>query len=115
MREARMSIPSANLDTQWIAQFTTEPEPILAFCRQHGILVKLETAVELARECFEPSGLQIEPEQDPETGEQWLVIRVAVAGEKESLRQAYRNYVRQWLRLVPEQERFLIRLSYDPT
>jgi hypothetical protein len=109
-----MSIPSAKLDTQWITQFTVEPEPVLSFCRQHGVLAQLEAAVELARDCFEPSRLQIEAEQDPETGEQWLVIRVAVAGERELVRLAYRDYVRQWLRLVPGPERFLIRLSYDP-
>jgi len=52
------------------------PADLLHFCSRHGVLQPLSAALTLIEQCF-PSlrELHLQPEQDPETGEEWLVSR----------------------------------------
>jgi hypothetical protein len=83
------------------------------FCRRHGLFSILQTAERLAKECFHPLRLEIEVEQDPESGEQWLVVRATIRKGVTERREAYSQYTSRWVQAVPWPALFLIRISYD--
>ena len=89
-------------------------EDLLRFCSQQGILPYLPIAIDLVRTCF-PSlqELHSQREQDPETGEEWLVLDVVIQGDEEQVLDAYDRYTDHWVSAVPWPERNKIRLSYN--
>jgi len=89
-------------------------EDLLRFCSQQGTSPYLSVAIDLAKTCF--SGLQeLHPqrEEDPETGEEWLVLDVVIQGNEEQILEAYDRYTDLWISAVPWPERSKIRLSYS--
>jgi hypothetical protein len=85
----------------------------LSFCSQRDILQYLLDAIRLVKSCFPTlQELQIEPEKDPETDDEWLVLDVTVKGDVNEILDQYDNYTDQWVSSVPWPERNMIRLSY---
>ena len=93
------------------AQLTTE---VTDFCAKKGISLYLKRALNTIYTCF-PSikKLDLFPEQDPETEEQWLLIDITVDGTVDEILQYYDNYIDRWVSSVPESVREFIRLSYS--
>jgi hypothetical protein len=89
------------------------PDEVEAFCLAHGLAGHLSTAVKLARTCFDPITLQIELDQDDDTDEQWIVVRVDVRGSQESVLAAKQRYTGAWVAAVPWPERHSINLSFN--
>jgi len=89
-------------------------EDLLRFCSQQGILPYLPIAIDLAKTCF-PSLQELHPqrEQDPETGEEWLVLDIMLQGDEEKILDAYDRYTDLWVAAVSWPERDKIRLSYN--
>jgi hypothetical protein len=52
-------------------------------------------------------------EEDPETGERWLLIAITVYGEVGEILEQYERYTEQWIAAVPWPERDKIRLSFN--
>lgn len=52
-------------------------------------------------------------EEDPETGERWLLIAVTVFGEVGEILEQYERYTEQWVDAVSWPERDKIRLSFN--
>jgi hypothetical protein len=104
---------STELSADDLAPYAEDRDQLLAFCHRHGLLLILRTAVELAQRFFKPSSLRSHVERDPETGEEWIVVRVTVPAKPDQVRNAYRSYTREWARMMRGPERFLVRLSYD--
>jgi hypothetical protein len=50
-------------------------------------------------------------EQDPETGDEWVVVRIAVPSSEEEVAEARKHYSAEWVATVPWPERHLICLS----
>jgi hypothetical protein len=83
------------------------------FCARLGILEYLAVAVDLARKCFPLVGEPcVHPEQDPETGEEWLILDIRVRGEIDEVLDSYDLYTDLWISSVPWPEGEKIRLSY---
>lgn len=61
------------------------PDEVDAFCQAQGLGPHLSTAVKLAQSSFDPNSMAVELDQDGDTGEQWIVVRVAVRGSQESV------------------------------
>jgi uncharacterized protein (UPF0332 family) len=83
------------------------------FCKLHSLLSHLKTAVKLAKESFHPVHLVIEIEHDPESAEEWLVVRVVVRSGHVKLGEAYRKYATRWTEAAPWPALYMIRISYD--
>ena len=83
------------------------------FCSSKGITRYFEKAIDILRASF-PSikDMDFTIEQDPETGEKWLLIDIAVDGTTEEILSSYDKYVDQWVAAVPELARESIKLSY---
>ena len=87
---------------------------ILQFCSQHGILQYVPVAVDLIEEYLSPiQGLHIQLEQDPETGEEWLVIDVTIQGDVKEILDEYDKYTDHWVSSVPWPQSDKFRLSYN--
>lgn len=92
---------------------TRSSSEVLPFCARLGIMQYLSVALALAQKCFpltqEP---KLHPEEDPETGEEWLRIEVAIQGEIDPGLDNYDRYTDLWVASVPWPARDKIRLSY---
>jgi hypothetical protein len=96
-----------------ISRHAEAPAEARAFCAEHGLLLHVEAAVHLVKLCFPLiRNLALRVQQDPEEGEEWLLVRAAVGGTKEEALQSYRQYVRRWTGGVPLPQRAKVRLSY---
>jgi hypothetical protein len=107
----------ANLEESALAQLNV-PQPqlsneVMHFCAKHGILPYLSIAIDLIKTCFSSlQDLHLQPEQDPETGEEWLGVDVTLQGNQEQVLAAYDKYTDDWVSAVPWPVRQKIRLSY---
>lgn len=91
-------------------------EELFSFCFRHNMLGSLQVSVRLIRTCF-PSvrEVRLQPERDPDTGEEWLVLDFGIVGEIEEILDRYDKYTDLWVKSVPWPEREKIRLSYNIT
>jgi hypothetical protein len=90
------------------------PADLLHFCSQQGVLPPLSVALALIEQCF-PSlrELHLQPEHDPETGEEWLGLEITLQDQEDQVLAAYDQYTSQWVATVPWPERQKVRLSYN--
>ena len=92
------------------------PEDVSRYCAAHQLTPYLETALRLAEEAFAPvQRLQITLEADPETGEEYLVIEVAMGDRGDRVLEQKKRYTRAWVQAAPPDIRRHIRLAYDLT
>ena len=83
------------------------------FCRRFGITRYVPVVFHLVEESFLcVARPEIYPECDPETGEEWLVIRVTVKGPLEEVLDQYREYTKKKVEKVPFPHRDAIRLMH---
>ena len=84
------------------------------FCAQQGILKYVPTAIDLAKQHFSSiQDIYLRLEDDPEAGEEWLMIDVTVHGEVDEVVKSHNDYIADWVSLVPWPERDKVRLSYN--
>lgn len=87
------------------------PNEVEAFCREHGITDQLKLSTQLAAGCFKSQDISCEVEDDYETDDRWVVVRVRTSGTVEEILAAHDKYTTAWVAAVRGPERFLIRLS----
>jgi hypothetical protein len=89
---------------------TPPSDEVREFCERHALFDHLEKAKELAREYFTIIG---EPtvvfEQDPENGEEYLVLKLRVRGEVSDCVASDWQYARAWTQFAKLPEVRLIR------
>lgn len=89
-------------------------EDVRAFCTHAEIGDYLEKAIELARQHFSViSDASIALEQDPEDGEQYLVVSIRVEGDETDCTASHKAYLSSWANTVDWPEVHLIRLVYQ--
>ncbi len=89
-------------------------EEFLNFCSQHNIFDALQESIRLIKTCFPSVGeVTLQTEQDPETGEEWIVLDFGVEGEIEEILNRYDKYTELWVQSIPWPEREKLRLSYN--
>ncbi len=88
---------------------------VLDFCQRLGIQDYLQTAVDLAHQCF-PSltGLELLPEREPETGEEYLTLKVEVPenADVDSFLDWNDSFFNNLVATIPWPQRDKFRLSY---
>jgi hypothetical protein len=90
------------------------PEEVLLFCEKEGVSRYLPDAVRIIRQSFEQiESLKTEVEEDPETGEKWMLISITAHGEVEEILEQYDRYTESWVSAAPWPECHKIRLSFD--
>lgn len=91
----------------------TLTKDISAFCTRLGIKKYLPIAVRIVAESFPTAGeVEIHPESDPESGEDWLVLQIAVSGTRTEIRRQYDRYVARKIEQIPWPQRDAIRLLH---
>jgi len=90
------------------------PPEVFQFCNQERIVNYVPVAVDIIERSFRNlAETEMRVEEDPETGEKWLMIAIAVQGTVEDVLQDYDRYTESWLAAVPWPECHKIRLSFD--
>ena len=90
------------------------PPGVRAFCTKEGILNYVPVATEIIEQSFQQiDKIGMAVEEDPETGERWLLIAITVYGEVGEILEQYERYTEQWIAAVPWPERDKIRLSFN--
>ena len=90
------------------------PPKVLPFCTTEGILNYVSVATEIIEQSFQQiDKIGMAVEEDPETGERWLLLAIRVYGEVGEILEQYERYTEQWVASVPWPERDKIRLSFD--
>jgi len=86
------------------------------FCTSEGILNFVPVVTEIIQRSFQQiDKVRMAVEEDPETGERWLLIAITVRGEVEEILEQYDRYTEQWVSTAPWPERDKIRLSFNIT
>lgn len=86
----------------------------LRFCLNKGILRYLGVAGSLVEKHFPTiQELYMAPEQDPESGEEWINLEITIKGDMEEVLTNYDSYTDEWILAVDWPERNNIRLSYN--
>lgn len=90
------------------------PHEVLPFCKQEGILNYLWGMIEIVKKSFgRIDNIEVEVEEDPETGEKWVLVSIMVRGTVEEILAEYDHYTGKWVSTVPWPERHKIRLSFN--
>jgi len=89
------------------------PTDLQAFCKRLGITRYVPVALRLLKECFpKVRDLQMYPECDPESGEEWLVLQIRVPGSVDEVRRQYDDYTRKKIVAIPPRHIASIRLHH---
>ena len=86
--------------------------PLQEFTDRHGLAPLIESAKQLAEHCFTLDvPVLIRKVDDPESGDEWVEMRVRARGEIADVGKAHDEYTRRWLELVPANKALMIRLA----
>jgi hypothetical protein len=90
------------------------PLDALEYYLRQGLRQDLLTAIELMRQCFvKVHAYRLRLEQDPETGEEWLVLDVTLQEDVDAVLAHCDIYTDRWIAQTPWPERDKIRLVYN--
>ncbi len=104
-------VAHAKKEVCWL---TPRSDEVMAFCQRHALESDLAKAEELAMRLFpHVVRIVIELEEDPEDGDQYLVLEVLAKGDEDECFNAHKNYLSDWANSVGWPEVRLIRLTYD--
>ena len=108
---AEMSLTPERLCSLGLSEVTPDA---LAYCLQHGLQQYLFTAIALIGQWF-PSihACRLRLEQEPETGEEWLVIEVTLQEDVDEVLSSCDAYTDRWVVQVSWPERDKIQLVYN--
>jgi len=95
----------------------TEPflsEELSDFSNRYNISAHLRTAIEILKASF-PSveRVNLQLEQDPESGDEWILINFDVSGRVDDILLRYDHYTDLLVKSVPWPERDRIRIAYN--
>jgi hypothetical protein len=89
-------------------------DEVREFCERHALFGHLAKALELAREYFTIVGKPVVVfEQDPDNGEEYLVLEIQIQGSVSECVAADRRFGRAWTQFAKLPEVRLIRLFTD--
>ena len=90
------------------------PPEVVQFCIQERISKYVPVSVDIIERSFRNVvQTKMRVEEDPDTGEKWLMIAISVHGTVEDVLQDYDRYTESWVSAVPWPECHKIRLSFD--
>lgn len=102
------------LSSQPQAKSALLTDEVRSFSAKYQISSYLQKALRLARRTFiSLEHIEVTPEVDPETDEEWIAISVKVRGEVMQVLDMYDDYTRKFVESVPWPAREKIRLVYD--
>src|SRR5260370_28655408 len=97
-----------------IGPLAPRSDEVIEFCQSHAIEGYLAKAEELATRLFpQVVRISVELEEDPEDGDQYLVLEVLANGDEDECFNAHKSYLSLWANSVGWPEVRMIRLTYD--
>ncbi len=97
-----------------VGPLSPRSDRVIEFCQSHAIESYLTKAEELATRLFpQIVRISVELEEDPEDGDQYLVLEVLANGDEDECFTAHKRYLSIWANSVGWPEVRLIRLAYD--
>jgi hypothetical protein len=105
---------STNKCEDWLSRYASDAEAIHSFFSRHGDCRDLlRTAIDQVERLFCPTPrLVVKVRKDPEYDDEWLLIEAAVPGTVDQALDAYRQFVKEWVKTAPASWRSRIRLAY---
>jgi hypothetical protein len=99
----------------YLEKLSQIPSEVLYFCFQQQILRHLPIVIEVIEKNFliTTNEIEMKPEIDPETGEEWLDFNIRVKGEVNEVLDKYDKYTDLLVSSVPSSARYYMRLSYN--
>ena len=89
------------------------PSEVARFCRDYNVQPALRSACRLAKDCFPSATITgIHRQEDPETGQEWVQVRLTTSATIEEAGKAYNRYTSKWVGATDSYARKLIRLSF---
>ena len=99
--------------TDWIAEYSDEPEAVREFCVRHGILDYVRTTVEMARKCFSPyHRLSLSLWTDPFEGTMRARVEVEVHASVDETQARYHRFLEMWSGTIPYPEWNFVGFGY---
>ena len=90
------------------------PSKVLYFCYQKRILRHVPVALEIIENSFSRiTELQMDLEEDLETGEEWFELKLSIKGEVDEVLEEYDKYTDLLVSSIPSSARYYMRLSYN--
>jgi hypothetical protein len=112
--QAANGSPISSAVAEWVYRYADNVDEVLAFCQRHDLFGRAETALGLARDCFQSERLRAAIEADPEEEGEWLVFDIVAHGSSDEVLKAYDSFTRRWMAAAPcWQDRELIPLLYN--
>ncbi|HBI46684.1 MAG TPA: hypothetical protein DDY78_28095 [Planctomycetales bacterium] len=110
--EAIVSTISTDV-TDWIAEYSDEPEAVREFCIRHGILDYVRITVEMAERCFAPvHRLTLSLWKDPCEGTVTASVDVDVHASVDETQARYKRFLETWSGTIPYPEWNLVSFGY---
>ena len=82
------------------------PPEVLSFCMKEEILNYVSVATETVKRNFQQvEDSELVVEEDPETGEKWVLVSINVHGDVEEVLNQYEDYTEDWVSGVPWPQR----------
>jgi hypothetical protein len=76
------------------------PAAVQEFVTRQGLFSELQDVVALVRQVFHVAGpISLSLEEDPDTGESWVEVKVAARGSVDNVMQAHERYTESLLSL----------------
>jgi hypothetical protein len=111
--DVRPSTRAAVPITDWVSEYSSEPEAVRRFCGDRRLMRQAQVAVQLAEQQFPKRGkVRLRVEQDPESDAESLVVHVPVPRGTRDVLDPYNGFVDQWVAIAPPDAVGLISLTF---
>ena len=84
------------------------------FCEHHDLEDTIRRASDLIKASFHSaSDLKLYKENDPDTGESWLVNTFCVQGDLDQILEEDEIFIRKWIAIEPKDKEGLVTILFD--
>ena len=84
------------------------------FCEHHDLEDTIRRASDLIKASFHSaSNLKLYKENDPDTGESWLVVTFCVQGDLDQILKEDEIFIRKWIAIEPRDKEGLVTILFD--
>ena len=85
-----------------------------SFCESQYLGNAVHLAADLVKKCFQTAEApNLQTEQDPETGEKWLVLDFTARGDVQEILAGHNAFVERWCLVEPTGKEGLARIEFN--
>lgn len=106
------TLPSTTSCDGDVFRYANDAAQVREFCETHGIVDLADSFLALAHRHFKVMETIVSVESDSTGDDDWLEVDVFVQGSPQDVLTAYKSFVVERDRLVPEDKLTLLRVAY---